>query len=268
MTKCDLHHTKQHDYSHNFWTGCHKFTEGCRNCYMFHAQRRRTVNPEEIRRVVTQWDEPLKVQKAAAKAGEYKTVFACSYSDFFMEEADQWREEAWAIIRATPNLIWQLTSKRTHLIADRLPPDWGSGYPNVWLGTSVELKKYLPRLDTLNNIPCVLRWADFSPTLEDPMPELANYIDGIGWVCASGETGCGTAQPRPWNPQWARNIRDLCKERSIPFYFGQVAGRARYNSRLLDGVEYNEVPPVVLTGDGRLIQQAGNRKKEAANYAN
>jgi len=156
MTECDERNSKQHDYSHNFWIGCHKFTEGCRNCYMFHVQRRRELNPEEVKRVVMQWDAPLKVQKAAAEAGEYKTVFACSYSDFFMQEADQWRDEAWAIIRATPNLIWQLTSKRTHLIADRLPPDWSNGYPNVWLGTSVELKKYLPRLDTLNGIPSVL----------------------------------------------------------------------------------------------------------------
>jgi protein gp37 len=211
---------------------------------MFHAQRRRKVNPEEVRRVVTQWDKPIEVQKEAEKAGEYKSVFACTYSDFFMEEADQWRDDAWAMIRATPNLIWQLTSKRTHLIADRLPPDWGSGYKNVWLGTSVELKKYLPRLDALKEIPCVLRWADFAPTLEDLMPELAQHIDGFGWVCASGETGCGVVQPRPWNPQWARNIRDLCKERKIPFFFSQVAGKDRYTSRLLDGIEYNEVPPL------------------------
>jgi protein gp37 len=228
---------------------------------MFHAQRRRQLNPEEVKRVVTKWADPIKVQKAAAEAGEYKTVFACSYSDFFMEEADQWRDEAWEMIRATPNLIWQLTSKRTHLMADRLPPDWGDGYTNVWLGTSVELKKYLPRLDTLNRIPCVLRWVDFSPTLEDLMPELADHIDGIGWVCASGETGCGVVEPRPWNPQWVRNIRDLCKEREIPFYFGQVAGKARYNSRLLDGVEYNEVPPVVLTGNGRLNRQGDSKKR-------
>ena len=126
------------------------------------------------KRVVTKWDEPLKVQKAAAKAGEYKTVFACSYSDFFMEEADQWRDEAWEMIRATPNLIWQLTSKRTHLIADRLPPDWGDGYPNVWLGTSVELKKYLPRRH-LNSIPCVLRWVDFSRPAGTWPPQLYHW---------------------------------------------------------------------------------------------
>jgi protein gp37 len=91
----------------------------------------------------------------------------------------------------------------------------------------------------------VLRWVDFAPTLEDLMPELADHIDGIGWVCASGETGCGVVQARPWNPQWARNIRDLCKERKIPFFFSHVASKARYPSRLLDGVEHNEVPPLL-----------------------
>jgi protein gp37 len=130
------------------------------------------------------------------------------------------------------------------LIANRLPSDWGSGYPNVWLGTSVELKKHLHRLDDLAKISSVLRWVDFAPTLEDLMPELAEHIDGFTWACAGGETGCGVAQPRPWNPQWARNIRDLCQARRIFFYFGQVAGKDRYTSRLLDGVEYNGVPPL------------------------
>jgi len=67
MTECDERNSKQHDYSHNFWIGCHKFTEGCRNCYMFHAQRRRKLNPEEVKRVVTQWDAPLKVRRQRRK---------------------------------------------------------------------------------------------------------------------------------------------------------------------------------------------------------
>lgn|GEM_PF-493498 len=242
--KCNKHNSKQHDYSFNFWIGCHKISEGCKNCYMFHAQNRRGVDPEDVRRCMTTWGQPIKWQKEAEKAGEYKSVFACSYSDFFMAEADEWRDDAWALIRKTPNLIWHLITKRTHLIADRLPADWGSGYPNVWLGASVELKKRLYRLDELRKIPCVLRWVDFAPTLEDLMPELAEHIGGFGWVCASGETGCNVNQPRPWKPQWARNIRDLCKERSIHFYFSQTGGKPRYNSRLLDGVEYNGVPPL------------------------
>jgi protein gp37 len=117
-----------------------------------------SIGPDKVKRCMTTWKNPITWQKEAEQAGEYKSVFACSYSDFFMSEADPWRKDAWDLIRKTPNLIWQLTSKRTHLIAERLPADWGSGYPNVWLGTSVELKKHLHRLDDLRKIPCVLRW--------------------------------------------------------------------------------------------------------------
>jgi protein gp37 len=73
---------------------------------------------------------------------------------------------------------------------------------------------------------------------------LAEHIDGFKWACTSGETGCGVAQPRPWNEEWARNIRDLCKEKDIYFYFSQIAGKSRYTSCLLDGVEYSGVPPL------------------------
>jgi protein gp37 len=131
------------------------------------------------------------------------------------------------------------------LIPERLPADWGDGYKNVWLGTSAELKKYLPRLDTLSKIPCVLRWLDFAPLLEDIMPELSEYIDGFGWVNVSGETGCGRVEPRPFDAQWARNIRDLCSKKGIPFYFSHIAGRSRYSDRLLDRVTHNGVPPLM-----------------------
>jgi len=128
-------------------------------------------------------------------------------------------------------------------LLDRLPADWGgTGYKNVWLGTGAELKKYLFRLDDLRKIPCVLRWLDFAPMLEDLMPELAEHIDGFGWVNASGETGCNYVDPRPFDLQWARNVRDLCFSKGIPFWFSHVAGRERYPDRLLDGVTHNGIP--------------------------
>ena len=233
-----------HDEPFNFWMGCRKFSEGCQNCYMFIEQKRRTLDPENVRLCTTTWKKPLKWQKEAERAGKCKSVFACSYSDFFLPEADEWRDDAWALIRETPNLIWQLASKRTNLIAERLPTDWGNGYKNVWLGTSAELKKYLSRLDELRTIPCVLRWLDLAPMLEDLMPELAEHIDGFGWVIASGETGCNEVEPRPFDLQWARNVRDMCSSRGIPFYFSHTAGRERHPDRHLDGVEHNGIPPL------------------------
>jgi len=172
-------------------------------------------------------------------------VFACSYSDFFLPEADGWRADAWALIRKTPNLIWQISTKRPELIADRLPADWGEGYPNVWLGVSVELKRYLNRMDVLRDIPCVLRWVDFAPLLDDVMPDLAGHIDGFGWVCGGGpEICCSKKNRRPYDPQWTRNIRDLCASKSIPFYCTHFNG----DKELLDGKAHNEVPPLVLKG--------------------
>ena len=58
--------------------------------------------------------------------------------DFFIAEADAWRPEAWEIIKATPHLQYQILTKRPERILQCLPPDWGEGYANVWLGISVE----------------------------------------------------------------------------------------------------------------------------------
>lgn len=207
-------------------------------------QERRGLDPTAIKRCTTTWVKPRRWQREAASAAVLKSVFACSYSDFFLPEADSWRDEAWELIRKTPNLIWQLASKRTHLIADRLPADWGSGYKNVWLGTGAELKKHLHRLDELREIPCALRWLDCAPILEDLMPEFADHLDGFGWVCVSGEQGSGQIQPRPFDFQWMRNIRDVCKERGIPFMIPCGGGKSPIPYPILDGVQYIAVPPL------------------------
>ena len=217
---------------------------------MFIAQKGRKKDPENVRLCTSTWENPRKEQRDTERAGECRSVLACTYSDFFLPEADAWRDDAWALIRETPNLVWMLASKRTHFIAKRLPSDWGNGYRNVRLGTSVELKKYLSRLDELRRIPCELRWLDLAPMLEDLMPELAEHIDGFGWVIASGESGCNAVEPRPFDLQWAKNVRDMCSSRGIPFYFSHTAvkGYCRKGSpspdRLLDGVEHNGVPPL------------------------
>ena len=49
-------------------------------------------------------------------------------TDFFVEEADEWRDEAWRIIRQRPDIVFRLLTKRAHRIKDCLPKDWGDGY--------------------------------------------------------------------------------------------------------------------------------------------
>jgi len=99
------------------------------------------------------WDNPLKWQRQAEAQGICFRVFTNSLSDFFHADADGWREEAWDVIRRTPNLIWLILTKRPELIRTRLPKDWGEGWPNVWLGVSCGCEQTLNKRDTLRRIP-------------------------------------------------------------------------------------------------------------------
>jgi protein gp37 len=237
-----MKHERLHDENWNPWEGCIKCSEGCKNCLMFSSLRQYRRDPTAVRRCKTTWNKPGKWQKAAEEAGERRVKGCCFMSDFFIPEADPWRPEAWKILRITPNLIWNICTKRTHRIADCLPPDWDTGYPNIALGASVEMKKHLDRLDDLRRVPAAFRYANICPCLEDVTPELGDHLDGIGLVSISGETGCGVVNPRPFDDQWARNVRDLCDARGIPFRFGHTGGRKRLPSTLLDGVERKDIP--------------------------
>lgn len=115
----------------NPWHGCRKVSAGCKYCYMYRDKDRYGQDPTKVLRSKGNFNQPLKMKEPAL-------IFTCSWSDWFIEEADAWRDEAWAIIKATPQHTYQILTKRPERIRHCLPEDWGDGYPNVWLGTSVE----------------------------------------------------------------------------------------------------------------------------------
>jgi len=125
---------------------------------MFRDQRRWGLDPEIVVRNKTTFNDPLKWKDPAL-------VFTCSWSDWFIQDADVWRDEAWRMIRATPHLTYQILTKRPKLIPERLPADWGDGYPNVWLGVSVESRDWVGRLDDLARIPATVRFVSYEPAL-------------------------------------------------------------------------------------------------------
>ncbi len=230
---------KNVDDSMSFWVGCQPVSEGCAHCYARASLKRSIFDPNKVALTKSWRAKPLSLQKAALEAGQVWKVFACVRSDFFHPDADQWRPDVWAVIKDTPNLIWELLTKRPQFIAERLPSDWGSGYPNVWLGVTVEMKKYLGRMDTLRTIPAAVRYVMAEPLLEDLTPEIEKHLDGFSWLMAGGESG---PHFRPMNEQWARNLRDVCKMHGIPFYFKQHAAWKPQTDGSLDSVEYHEYP--------------------------
>ncbi len=216
------------EHTWNPWHGCQHVSPGCEHCYMFAAKRRYGQDPTAVVRSRTTFDEPLKWKKP-------RLVFTCSWSDFFIAEADPWRAEAWGIIRRTPHLTYQILTKRPARIASHLPPDWP--LQNVWLGVSVEARVYRYRADVLRRIPAAVRFLSLEPLLEH-LAEL--NLNGIHWVIAGGESGPGH---RPVDADWLRAIRDRCQAAGVPFFFKQWGGRTpKSGGRLLDGRTWDEMP--------------------------
>jgi protein gp37 len=146
-------------------------------------------------------------------------VFVCSWSDFFLDDpvVNEHRAFAWEVMRTNTKLIFQIPTKRPQNILKFIPWDWGRGYPNVWLGVSIEHPKHYCRMEYLRNVPAAIRFISFEPLLTF----FGNYpgiLDDCDWAIAGGESG---PDARPMHPDWVRSIRNICRQKGIPFFFKQ-----------------------------------------------
>jgi protein gp37 len=198
------------DETVNFWVGCEKCSLGCKFCYMYRNESKYGKNPTEVRRTgystfgrARFWSIP-------------KRIFTCSYSDFFIDKADEWRGDAWEEIRETPQHQWQILTKRPQRIIKALPSDWGeNGYHNVWLGVSVESQEYMHRVDELLKVPAAIRFISVEPLIapvsfKDYNSEILKKID---WVIIGGESGweTGLYRYRKCEIEWIKSIIDECR---------------------------------------------------------
>lgn len=265
------------DHTFNPWWGCTRVSPGCANCYAETFAHRFGVEwgKGETRRPATEkvWAAPVAWNKAAKKAGKRFRVFCSSMADVFDDEAPEGaRERLFTLIRATPWLDWQLLTKRPENIAKYLPADWGRGYRNVWLGTTVENQAMADkRIPILLQVPAAVRFLSCEPLIGKvsfrwagwiKYPSNAdgrsNHLDGlrgIDWVIAGGESGI---KARPMDPDWARDLRDQCEEAGVPYLFKQwgehgpdgvkvgkkIAGR-ELDGRTWDGFPKSSTTPEV-----------------------
>ena len=236
----------------NPWRGCTKVSPGCASCYMFTGQLRWRRDPTQVVRAS---DSTFNAPLSWTRRGFPRLVFTCSWSDWFHPEADGWRDEAWAVVRESPEIVFQILTKRPELIRDRLPADWGRGYPNVWLGVSVENPRFTWRLDILLSTPAAVHFVSAEPLLRpvDLRPWL-RVREGLDWVIVGGESGGRPGhEPRQMLPDWVRQIRDACRATSTPLFFKQWGGRFPGGQALLDGREWREMPTGVrLTKEARV----------------
>jgi len=171
----------------------------------------------------------------------------------------------------------------------------GNAPDNIWIGTTMENQKQVElRTPLLVMIPAKIHFVSCEPLLSGlnldwvtaPDDQVTIYplagtvicegmnepvpLDhgGIDWVICGGESG---PRSRPIHPDWARNLRDQCAQREVPFFFkqwgeyrpaqhGETDGQERHiyvdgdvkgamwragkkeAGRLLDGEEHNGFP--------------------------
>ena len=244
-------------YTWNPWIGCNYVSAGCFYCYAEReVQGRFKKDFKKVVRSKTRFNEPLKWYKELTGEEHFteRLVFSPSYSDFFHHKADPWRAEAWEIVKKTNDrLIYQLPSKRIERAASMLPPDWGEGYDNVWLGTSVESPNELPRIHTLSQVPAKVRFISFEPLIDRIpaesllTPEMRKSLEGIHWAIVGGESGFeppSVYNYRPCELSWLTELIDTLVLLKIPVFFKQFGTHlAKQLGYSRDGKARDEFPP-------------------------
>jgi protein gp37 len=132
----------------NPWHGCFKCSEGCLRCYLFENDKQLGINSNFIKINRTEFRLPVQKKREKNRRLEkyelqYKvksgsTIIVCSTSDFFLEEADFMRAEAWKFIHERYDCLFHIITKRPERIQQTLPELWLEGWDNVMISVSVE----------------------------------------------------------------------------------------------------------------------------------
>lgn len=223
------------DSTWNPWIGCHKKSPGCLNCYGERWGKRTGRDFSVVARTKPRtFNSPLHWK-------EPRRIFACSLSDFFIEEADPWRNEAWEIIRATPHHTHMLLTKREERMASCFPPDWP--LDNVELGVSVESWDYVYRLDALMESGAKRIFVSAEPLLGylHLIPYLYPCNDDrvLDGVIVGGESGAGF---RFMKDNWAISLREQCRSTNTAFFFKQHSALRPGVGPELGGFLYRQLP--------------------------
>ena len=202
----------------NPWHGCRRVSEGCRNCYMFFLDAQRGKDGGDIYRTKAGFRYPLSKDRSGqykVKSGEMLRV--CMTSDFFLAEADPWRDEAWEIMAQRPDVKFFLLTKRPERVKDCLPHDWGDGWENVMLNVTAENQRRADeRIPILLSLPFKHKGVMCAPFIGPVTMRAALATGQIEQVLCDGENYGGS---RPCHYEWVRALRDECAAADVTFVF-------------------------------------------------
>jgi protein gp37 len=264
------------DATWNPVTGCSKVSPGCAHCYAetqamgrlkgrtgypglpwtpANAEVNVNLRPERL-------DQPSRWRKP-------RMVFVNSMSDLFHELVSfEFINEVWMQMYNNPRHTFQILTKRPERLrawtrwaaregcwpVDEIWPDW------MWVGTSIEDRRYVARADVLRETPAAVRFISAEPLLGPLVYDQWNIpidkgaprrwddhwvgpqldLSGIHWLIVGGESGPGH---RPMREEWVHELLREAKRADTAFFFKQWGGASpKAGGRELDGRTWDEMP--------------------------
>jgi len=224
------------DSTWNPLTGCTKMSPGCKNCYAERMARRLKAMGQPNYRNEFKLTLHDHVVEAPLSWRKPRMIFVNSMSDLFHKEVPvEFIERVFDTMRRAPQHTFQVLTKRANRLRQLAP---GLPWPsNVWMGVSVETEDYLHRVEDLRRTGAHVKFLSLEPLL-GPLPSLD--LAGIDWAIVGGESG---PRSRPMESAWVEEIRDICVESKVPFFFKQWGGvNKKKAGRDLDGRTWDELP--------------------------
>lgn len=170
---------------------------------------------------------PIRVNRK----GEYKypsgTEFMmCFSSDFFINEADEWREDVLAMIKKRSDCNFFCITKRPERILECIPNI--NDYKNLYIYCTTEnQKRFDERAPIYLNLPLNKKGIMIEPMLE--YVDISKYIDKIDAVSVGGESG---EDARVCDFEWVKKTREACKKAHVEFYYHQTGAKLLVNNKL------------------------------------
>ena len=188
----------------------------------------------------TVWNGVVKIDRKSLsipfKWKKPRKIFVNSMSDLFHERVPQeFVEEVWDVMAQTPHHNYQILTKRPDRLSAIIGHFGKSPLSNVWIGTSVESRDVINRIDELRQAPAAIRFISFEPLI-GPVGQID--LSNIHWAIVGGESG---RNARPIKEAWVDELYDQCVDQGVAFFFKQWGTWGKDNkkrSKKANGREY------------------------------
>ncbi|MDO4940926.1 MAG: DUF5131 family protein [Erysipelotrichaceae bacterium] len=214
------------EITYNCWHGCHKKSEGCMHCYVY--RRDESIGKDSnIVYKTANFNLPIRKDRHGNyKYPEGSEFIMCFSSDFFIEEADKWRDDVLKMIELRNDCTFFCITKRPERIMECIPNL--EKYTNLYIYCTMEnQKRFDERAPIYLNLPLVRKGVMIEPMLE--YVDISRYLDKIDEVSIGGESG---EDARVIDFEWVKSIRNICINHNIEFSFHQTGAKIIVNGKL------------------------------------